>query len=131
MASTTLSGDKYWNQSHFFYREIQWILFHLISGKSVISILLWGTGMLLILAATVQALLAVHFMNPHRICTAAFLNGIGALFLLGSVVNLYGPFFSGPAGIAIPFGIPVILGVAYWQYHWQSEKLFDEHGDVP
>jgi len=39
----------------------------------------------------------------------------GCLFLLADICQ-YGIFFSGPAGFAIPVGVPVILACGWWMY---------------
>jgi len=39
----------------------------------------------------------------------------GCLFLLADM-TLYGILFSGPAGFAIPIGVPVILVCGWWMY---------------
>jgi hypothetical protein len=106
------------NSSLLFDREIHWILSSQITGKSAISIELWGLGILVIFAATILILLAYYFLNSNYIRLAAFLNLGGVLLLVLAILNLYGLTLQGPAGIAIPFGIPVILGVAYYQYRW-------------
>lgn len=113
----------------FFNREIQWILSSTITGKSVISIILWGVGITLLCAATLLIIYATIQENEMYILWGALLNIAGACAFSAAIINLYGITLQGPAGIVIPFGIPVILGVAYLQYRWDFELFDDKDSD--
>jgi hypothetical protein len=39
----------------------------------------------------------------------------GCLFLISDIIQ-YGILFHGPAGFAIPLGVPAILGTRWWTY---------------
>ncbi len=40
--------------------------------------------------------------------------GLGCALLMVSTMVQYGPFFNGPAGIAIPIGLPVLIVIGYF-----------------
>jgi len=54
----------------------------------------------------------------------------GCLFLLADICQ-YGIFFSGPAGFAIPVGVPVILACGWWMYRMKFVEgaAADENDD--
>jgi len=55
----------------------------------------------------------------------------GCLFLAADICQ-YGIFFSGPAGFAIPIGVPVILVCGWWMYRMEfpEEEAEEDSGDV-
>ena len=114
-----------------FFREIDYILSGILSGKSAFPIVLWILGILLIVVATILIICMSVTNDQLFIKMASILNIGGAILFLISVIIQYGIFFHGPEGIAIPFGIPVILGVAYWQYRISLEPARQESGNDP
>jgi len=52
----------------------------------------------------------------------------GCLFLLADMV-LYGILFSGPAGFAIPIGVPVILVCGWWMYRREFADAHEGNAD--
>lgn len=117
------------NSFFLFNKEIQWILLSVISGRSLFSIVIWAAGIILLAAGTFLIIFAYIKENPVYVRYAAFLNISGAGAFSVSIINLYGFTLTNPAGIAIPFGIPVILAIAYWQYKWVPPCLDDEEAD--
>jgi hypothetical protein len=100
----------------FLNREMGYVLAGIVTGKSAYALAIWGFGVVLICIATLVMIYAYFLEEPAFIRYSAFLNAGGALLFTVAVVIQYGIFLHGPAGIAIPFGIPVILGIAYLQY---------------
>jgi fatty acid desaturase len=52
----------------------------------------------------------------------------GCLFLLADMC-LHGVFFSGPAGFAIPVGVPVILACGWWMSHMEFPETEEKRED--
>ncbi|PKG31367.1 hypothetical protein [Methanoregula sp.] len=100
----------------FLNRELHFILKGIVTGKTAIATSIWLIGVAIILIATLLVILAYRQQNPRLLRHGAYLNAAGALLFSISIVIQYGILLHGPAGIAIPLGIPVILSVAYFQY---------------
>jgi len=98
-----------------------------IGGRSALSILLWVFGTALLIAAMVYFAARRKegyeaFRKPLALLTAG-----GAVAYLLSCVAQYGPTLYGPAGFAVPVGVPLILGVAgYIITAEEDEELEDE-----
>lgn len=112
------------------HRETSFVLSKIITGKSAVSIILWDIGFCLIIIATLLMLFTLINYNEQSVKWAAICNTIGALVFTVSMIIIYGITFNGPSGFGIPFGIPVILFVAYFQYRGTfnvslSEQNFD------
>lgn len=97
-------------------RETGFVLSKMITGKSAVSIIVWDIGTCLIVLATLLIFYALIQDHEQSMKRAAVCNVTGALALTFSMVLLFGITLNGPAGFAIPFGIPVILIIAYLQY---------------
>jgi len=119
------------NSFIFLHREIRFIVSGLLYGRSAIASLLWVVGVVVIVTATVLIIYGTVKADPGTLKKAAFVNIAGAILFLLSVIVQYGILFHSPAGIAIPFGIPVILGVAFWQYRISTEPACEESGNEP
>lgn len=98
------------------YREIGFVISGVLSGRSAIASLLWAAGAALIIIATILIIYGTVKTDSTFIKKAAFVNIAGAVLFALSVFLQYGILLHGPAGIAIPFGIPVLLIIAFWQY---------------
>ena len=109
------------------WREISYVTSGLIGGRSALSIILWVLGTALLIAAIVY--FAVKRENDYETFRKplAFLIAGGAVAYLLSCVAQYGPTLHGPAGFAVPVGVPLILGVAgYIMTAEEDEELEDE-----
>lgn len=100
-----------------FNREIQWVFTSVLTGKSAIAVLFWGCGIFFLLIGTFLITLATIQKVFPLYKKTAIMNTISACSFGFSIIFYYGITFQGPAGMAIPFGIPIILGVSYYQYH--------------
>jgi len=97
-------------------REIDFITYGIITGKSASALILWIVGFMLIILATSMVVYSTTYTSPGLIKKAAFINIGGAVVFLVSIFIQYGFFLHGPAGMAIPFGIPVLFVIGYLQY---------------
>lgn len=113
------------------WREISYVTSGLIGGRSAVSILLWVLGTALLIAAI--AYFAVKreddyetFRKPLALLVAG-----GAVAYLLSCVAQYGPTLYGPAGFAVPVGVPLILGVAWYvvKVEDDDESGYEEEED--
>ena len=103
------------------WREISYVASGTIGGRSALSILLWVLGTALLVAAVVYFAARRHegyesFRKPLALLVAG-----GAAAYLLSCVAQYGPTLHGPAGFAVPVGVPLILAVA-----WYIAKVGDD-----
>ncbi|PKL64211.1 MAG: hypothetical protein CVV32_09710 [Methanomicrobiales archaeon HGW-Methanomicrobiales-3] len=117
------------NSLIFLNREMAFVLNGTLSGKSAYASIIWCFGVILICIATLVILFA-YFKEENRFINyGVFLNLGGALLFTIAIIIQYGITFHGPAGIAIPLGIPVILGVAYFQYRSAMNEIADDQED--
>jgi len=98
-----------------------------IGGRSAVAILLWALGTAFLVAA-----IAYFVARRQEGCEAfrrplALLTAGGAVAYLLSCVAQYGPTLYGPAGFAVPVGVPLILAVAvYILKAEEDDELEDE-----
>ena len=117
------------NSVIFLHREMGFVLNGTLYGKSAYASAIWCFGVTLICIATLVILFA-YFKEENRLIKyAVLLNLGGALLFTIAIIIQYGITFHGPAGIAIPLGIPVILGVAYFQYRSAINEITDTQED--
>lgn len=117
------------NSLIFLDREIGFIIKGQLTGKSVLVSEIWFIGVVLICIATVILIYSLINEKPTLIRYGAFLNISGAIVFVLSIVLQYGIALNGPAGIAIPIGIPIILGIAYLQYQSKPDIPSPEEMD--
>jgi hypothetical protein len=92
--------------------DMNYIFDGIYKGKTMISVLFWVLGSLCIMASTI-----IWLINNSGILRFDLLSGLlfivaGVTYLI-SVMFQYGVFFFGSAGISVPFGIPLLIGVGY------------------
>ena len=90
-------------------RDVMYVVNGVYSGKTALSIIMWSLGTLLLAATTVFGL--IHADNNRTDFYRRI--GLGLLavcicYLVSCIVH-YGWFFSGPAGVSIPFGIFIMF----------------------
>lgn len=111
-------------------RDNEFLTYGVLTGKTAVSIALWGAGtILLIIALLALAGLIAEEMNEKKHLPGLLVIASGILYI-GSCMTQYGPFFSGPAGISIPIGIPLVLVVGWLIYSktigWEEKKSVPE-----
>ena len=110
------------------YTNLWYVAFGILSPKTAISIVLWEAGTMLL--ATATCLLLYEHANAtirHRV--PGLLTILAGIALLASLIQQYGPLFHGPAGIAIPIGLPLVFAVGWWMYRYEEPvdaTLMDE-----
>jgi hypothetical protein len=91
-----------------------------ITGRSAISIQLWVLGVI-ILISSIIFLSVSRITNRNGKITGLLLISSG-IFFLAAVIIQYGITLSGPAGISIPVGIPLIFVIGgYFLFYCHSD----------
>jgi hypothetical protein len=112
------------------FQNINYIINGYYTGITALSIWLWMFGAILMIIA-----LIFTFPLKPEIIPSAKISGIiiicaGILFT-SSIMVQYGPYFHGPAGTAIPIGLPVLFVIGGWMYvAAQNEETVDEEDGV-
>jgi len=103
----------------------------LISGKTSLSFILWDAGAVILLACFIALLLAVAERKVGWIRYGGIVVAASGVFATASCMVQYGPFFSGPAGLSVPIGIPLVFAVAWalFTVEWSESKEEKETRD--
>jgi hypothetical protein len=110
-------------------QEFNYLISGIISGRSAISISFWLLGFILLIG-NIVVILAGNYIPPLKEKVNIFCIIAGSCFLISLIVQ-YGPLFHGPAGIAIPIGLPVLFVIGGWIYiEGQKDEAGDEDDDM-
>ncbi len=113
-------------------QDMGYILNGNYTGKTMMSTLTWGIGSMCTIIATIIWLINKSSISHFNMISGVMLI-IAGLTYLSSVMFQYGIFFNGSAGISIPFGIPLLVGVGYLIIKFRSPlqiKFKDEESSV-
>ena len=106
------------------FRDLDYVASGIITGRSSLSILLRICGTLLLVAAIVYfAARRQESYDSFRTTLSLLVGGAGGAYL-ASCFAQYGPTLHGPAGLAIPVGVPLLFAVAV--YILKAEGMDDE-----
>ena len=112
-----------------FFRDIFYIASGAITGRSALA---YGfnvaASIFLLLALCVLLYVYLKKSAVYLKVAAIFTLAGGCLFLLSDMC-LYGILFHGPAGFAIPVGVPVILVCGWWMYRMKFPVAEQEGSD--
>ena len=110
----------------FGWQEFWYVADGIVTGRSAFSILLWINGVVLLFFAA--AILLISGSKFGR--KSVIIYGIGSTLLIISTMMQYSPLFHGPAGVAIPIGLPLLTLIGYqlWKAATGNE-LVDETND--
>lgn len=111
------------------WREISYVTSGIIGGRSALSILAWALGTALLLVAAGYLIYSRGDGITAIRKPLALLIASSALAYLISCILQYGPLLYGPAGFAIPVGVPLILAVAGYVLKVEDEETEDELDD--
>jgi hypothetical protein len=106
--------------------DLGYVITGVISGRSAVSTGVWLAGVLLLVAVVILVLLAVIQKEDVRVRHAGCLAIIAALAFLAADMLQYGLIFSGPAGFAIPVGIPLVFVCGWWLIHEADGMEIDD-----
>ena len=102
----------------------------IIQKQSAISIIVWILGFMLILASLIVTLNNQFSVYKKMKTAGIFICTSSVLFLI-SIFIQYGPLFHGPAGTAIPIGLPVLFVIGGWIYmEGHKEEAGDEEEEA-
>ena len=99
-------------------QDIWYVTSGIYSGRTALSIVLWVTGSIFLVIASL-----IHLIRPDNInqynptLSGFFLIGAGLLYI-NSCIAQFGLFFHGSAGISLPFGgfLLMVLGIYLMMY---------------
>ncbi|MCU0629860.1 MAG: hypothetical protein MUF37_01750 [Methanoregulaceae archaeon] len=108
------------------YQDIEYIKMGILGIKTALSTAFWIIG---------SIFLTISFIYQMLYLKKFFITGLFVLFssilYLVSIIIQYGPLFHGPAGTAIPIGLPVLFVIGAWMYmEGQKEEAGDEEEEV-
>lgn len=105
-------------------RDFDYVTSGTITGRSALSILLWILGTLLLVAAIIYfAARRQEGYESFRTPLSLLVGGAGGAYL-ASCFAQYGFTLHGPAGLAVPVGVPLIFAIA--AYILKAEGMDDE-----
>jgi hypothetical protein len=111
-------------------QELGYVIDGIIQKQSAVSIILWILGSILIIGS-----LLITFCNRYSVTNKLKFAGIfifcsSFIFLISTMIQ-YSPLFHGPAGTAIPVGLPVLFVIGGWMYmEGRKEEAGDEVDEV-
>lgn len=110
--------------------DFEFITSGILTTKTVISISLWITGVVLLIIGFIAFVVIIAEEMDEQMHFLGLIVIASGILLLASCITQYGPLFSGPAGLSIPIGIPltiVVGGLIYLQHGvWSERKDSDE-----
>ena len=84
-------------------QDIWYVTSGTYSGRTALSIVLWVTGSIFLVIATLIHLIRPDFNQYNLTVSGFFLIGAGLLYIISSIAQ-FGLFFHGSAGVSLPFG---------------------------
>lgn len=110
--------------------DLEYVSMGAYTGKTAFSVYLWVAGVAVLIVALLLLLAAVADAEKDRDPRfPGLLIVSGGFFFLASCMSQYGFLLNGPAGFAIPFGIPLVWVVGWWVYRGGSGEEEGEMGD--
>ena len=98
-------------------QDIWYVTSGTYSGRTALSIVLWVTGSIFLVIATLIHLIRPDFNQYNQTVLGFFLIGAGLLYIISCIAQ-FGLFFHGSAGISVPFGgfLLMVLGIYLMMY---------------
>jgi len=101
-------------------QDANYVISGTYGGKTALSVFIWIIADVLLVFATILALIKVQYLEERMFKTIClFMMVSGVLFFI-SVMLQYGFFLHGAAGISIPFGVPLIIISGWFFYRARS-----------
>jgi hypothetical protein len=99
-------------------QDIWYVTSGTYSQRTALTLVLWMTGSIFLVIATLINLIRPDNFNPYNSTVAGFLLIGAGLFYVVSCMAQFGPFFNGSAGISLPFGgfLLMVLGIGIMMY---------------
>ncbi|MCQ8894799.1 MAG: hypothetical protein NQU46_09280 [Methanolinea sp.] len=109
--------------------DIGYVSSGLIAGKTAISFLLWDVGAVILLVSFFALLLVMVEREREWIHYAGLAIAASGVLFLASCIAQYGPTFAGPAGFAVPLGVPLVFAVGWLVFVQKSGGEEDRDDD--
>jgi hypothetical protein len=112
----------YGNNMFTLSQDINYVLLGIYSEKTMMSVIFWGIGSIIFIISSIIWIInwdSVIFFNR----VSAVMLIISGIFYVVSVWSQYGIFFNGPAGLSIPFGVPLIFIIGYVIFTFRNPRL--------
>jgi hypothetical protein len=104
-------------------KDLNYVLTGVIAGKTAISLIIWFLGAVLLIFSLLLHIYN-YSINIHDNRITGFLVAAGgALFIIADVIQ-YHISLNGPAGLCIPFGIPLVMGYGWFLNHESQPVKF-------
>jgi hypothetical protein len=98
------------------FRDLNYIMNGTLSGRTALSVLIWFLGIIILIIGIILIWNKCK-ENTKIIKITGILIIFSAILFLISTILQYGLFLNGPAGIAIPVGLPVIFVIGGWIFY--------------
>jgi hypothetical protein len=98
------------------FRDINYVINGTLSSKTAFSVVIWFIGTI-ILVIGIILLWTKARDNIKNLKISGILLILSAIIFLVSTILQYGYLLNGPAGVAIPIGLPVLVVIGVWIYH--------------
>ena len=100
--------------------ELGYVTSGIYSGKTALMVILWTLGSLVLAAITMLSL--IYWNRLPRSQLRIILVGLvsASILYLGSCVAQYGLFLYGPAGIALPIGVLILILFSIFLFRYQN-----------
>ena len=109
----------------FIWQDLNYIISGLIKGRSALSGFFWVVGLCFLLSSFISFVNLTGLKKFKKYIGISII--LSAILFLISIIVQYGLLFSGPAGIAIPIGVPVLFAIGVWIYFEGSRIGNDIH----
>jgi len=111
-------------------RDLSYVISGIYKGQTALSTLLWVIGVCFLVSSIFILFLESGASDNLKKRSGTLIIIAGILFI-SSIIVQYGPFFHGPAGTAIPIGLPVLFVIGGWMYmEGRKEEVGDEVQEV-
>jgi hypothetical protein len=114
-----------------FLQELNYVINGTFHHKTAISVLFWTIALIIQVAAVLTLYISWNRQNFILLRRAGVFLMTATILYLASIITQYGFLFHGPAGTAIPIGLPVLFLIGGWMYmEGQKEEVVEEEEEV-
>ncbi len=107
-------------------QDVQYVISGMYDGRTAASNLGWVIGDALLIIATILSLIDDKCSNMRRVITVCSLLIMSGIVFFISAQLQYGLFLCGAAGIAMPFGVVLIIGAGCYFYMMRSSFMTED-----
>jgi len=112
------------------FQDINYVINGQYTGITAFSTVLWVFGAVLMIPALVLLFIPV-FKTINMSKISGIITICAGIFMVFSLIVHYGLRFNGPAGTAIPVGLPVMFVIGGWMFtEGRKEETGDDEEDL-